>query len=618
MNGPYYDTVKETKQNIEDYSSIAEMQNAAILNIFKSNIGKNFTPDEIHHILGDEKILLTSVRRAISTLTIQVGVLEKTDEKRPGGRGRSTSTWTYKINSPQKSTPMSNAAQTPINDTPTDQIVSVAVVPEPETSSSLPEEKKIHPLVHQMFAGYNLGDEQQKVMGLLAQIFDRSIVLMDRFNAEKENFRVNNIDDAKLKAQAAKGFRKTVADERVALGKLVKAERDRIKQSITVETQTDKILANGFKMLEGTYKDIENHLSVTENYEANYKLEQQKKLRSERMAKLEELKIVNYVGSNDLAKIEQYSEEIYEQIIDAATSNKKQAEIIEEQKRIDEENKKVLKNRIDVLNGLYGKDHPIKNKLTIETSQDDFLKLIEELSNYVTEQRKLAEQAVPAPAPPPPSPVPQNTPAVTVGAVIPPAGAPGLFPPPPPPPPVQPAPDMFPSHNPVQPAQAVAPEPPVVQMTPAPTHTVQNEDKGRVGPNGEYIAHPHVNPSDPYWNVPAGSQQTQQKPPDPVPFSGTTVASQPAAPVSDPNNPFAVSYIPEGAIITGSGAYGVQQNVKSPEDMDREELLFFINKLELNGMPNMRTQKGIEKANLIWQKFNGFKAWAASIVSDQK
>lgn len=604
MKGPYFDTVKESSQKKIDYSNIAELQNVAVLEIFKNNIGKNFTADDIHHILGgDEKILLTSVRRAITTLTVKVGVLRKTDEKRPGGRGRDTNTWTY-INSP-KITPMSDNTQK-LNEQDVPEVKEVEVVPAVEaTSENLPETKPVHPIIHQMFSGYNLGVEQQKVMGLMVQIFDRSIILMDRFNKEKDNYKVDNIEDAKLKAEAAKGLQKTISKERLELSRLVKAERDRIKQSIVIETTTDKILANGLKILESFYKDMENTLSVTANFEANYKLEQQKKLRSERMAELEKLQIINYVPSNELAKIDQYSEEAYrETIIETALSNKKQADIIEEQRQIDEEKKNILKNRIDILNGITSKDHPIKNKLTIETSQHDFLKLIEELSIFVTEERKRNEALVAASSATGPDPI-QSGPATPAQPV----SDPIKFTPPPPVPPV-----IAPPFQPVVPAQAA-----VAETQPDSAPVVQTENKGRVGENGEYVVHPHVNPSDPFWNVSA-QQPVKSAPAQNTPVVAPVVntpAQQPAQniPVMDADDPFATTYIPEGAIISGSQA--TVQNVKSPETLDQEELLFYINNFHIN-LPQMRTKSGIDKANLIWQKFNGFKAWAASIVSNQK
>jgi len=67
-------------------------QNAVILQWFKENPGRLYTPIEVAIHCNLRNTPITSIRRAITTLT-NMGYLEKTDERRPGLYGDLNYCW---------------------------------------------------------------------------------------------------------------------------------------------------------------------------------------------------------------------------------------------------------------------------------------------------------------------------------------------------------------------------------------------------------------------------------------------------------------------------------------------------------------------------------------------
>jgi hypothetical protein len=67
-------------------------QNAVILQWFKENPGRLYTPFDIKHNCFLFNTPITSIRRAMTTLT-DMGYLEKTDERRPGLYGDLNYCW---------------------------------------------------------------------------------------------------------------------------------------------------------------------------------------------------------------------------------------------------------------------------------------------------------------------------------------------------------------------------------------------------------------------------------------------------------------------------------------------------------------------------------------------
>ena len=90
----YHNSVPERdEQKLGQYEKQAQKQDEIILALFKKHRFQDFTPVQIHMMIG-QKWPLTSVRRAITNLT-KAGKLVITDNKRPGLYGRENNTWQY-------------------------------------------------------------------------------------------------------------------------------------------------------------------------------------------------------------------------------------------------------------------------------------------------------------------------------------------------------------------------------------------------------------------------------------------------------------------------------------------------------------------------------------------
>lgn len=99
MTKHYFNTNAEQGELLFKSNEKAKSQEEEILEIFKKNPDKEFTPEEIWFRLGLNKTLLTSIRRAISNLSnpIKWGQIVKTGNMKAGNYGKQVHCW--KLNS---------------------------------------------------------------------------------------------------------------------------------------------------------------------------------------------------------------------------------------------------------------------------------------------------------------------------------------------------------------------------------------------------------------------------------------------------------------------------------------------------------------------------------------
>jgi hypothetical protein len=88
----FYNTTHMSREEIMKRRASAGMQNKSILDFFRDNPEGYFTPFEVQEYTGQQRIPITSIRRALNTLT-QAGLLVKTDKLRPGDYGMMNHTW---------------------------------------------------------------------------------------------------------------------------------------------------------------------------------------------------------------------------------------------------------------------------------------------------------------------------------------------------------------------------------------------------------------------------------------------------------------------------------------------------------------------------------------------
>lgn len=91
----FYNTISAPDNELTIYTAAAQCQNDKVLEFFKANKGKLFTPDEVHGAVFSDKVPLTSCRRSIFSLT-DAGHLIKTDKMRMGRYGKPVHCWTVK------------------------------------------------------------------------------------------------------------------------------------------------------------------------------------------------------------------------------------------------------------------------------------------------------------------------------------------------------------------------------------------------------------------------------------------------------------------------------------------------------------------------------------------
>ena len=96
--GPvYHNTTAKTGEDLEKAQVKASGQTEAILKLFQDHPHTSFTPWQIYYHFG-QQMMITSIRRAITTLT-DGGYLVKTTERRKSGPANETSfCWRLKLN----------------------------------------------------------------------------------------------------------------------------------------------------------------------------------------------------------------------------------------------------------------------------------------------------------------------------------------------------------------------------------------------------------------------------------------------------------------------------------------------------------------------------------------
>ena len=96
MSNSYFNTTNESGTDLSTSEKKAKRQDEYILDFFKYNALREFTPSEIHSNIPElHHAPLTSVRRAITNLTDN-GLLIKTIHQREGLYGKKTFTWKLK------------------------------------------------------------------------------------------------------------------------------------------------------------------------------------------------------------------------------------------------------------------------------------------------------------------------------------------------------------------------------------------------------------------------------------------------------------------------------------------------------------------------------------------
>lgn len=88
----FYNTTHMSGSELTMRRLEAGRQNRIILEFFKQNPRVNFTPFDVQRDAGLHATPITSIRRAINTLT-QLGFLVKTDVLKEGAYGAQNHTW---------------------------------------------------------------------------------------------------------------------------------------------------------------------------------------------------------------------------------------------------------------------------------------------------------------------------------------------------------------------------------------------------------------------------------------------------------------------------------------------------------------------------------------------
>ena len=105
MSDSYYNTNNEQGVLLFKSNKKAKSQEEDILKIFKSNPDTEFSPEDIWFRLGFSKVLLTSVRRALSNLSNAKKwycAIYKTDNMKAGNYGKNVHTWKLSRNERQE------------------------------------------------------------------------------------------------------------------------------------------------------------------------------------------------------------------------------------------------------------------------------------------------------------------------------------------------------------------------------------------------------------------------------------------------------------------------------------------------------------------------------------
>jgi len=95
MAKSHHNTTRESGSTLKKFNKVAKTQDEKIFDFFQKNVGKEFSPCQVHNILSTRSPL-TSVRRSITNLTDQ-DKLVKTGNKITGIYGRPALTWKLKV-----------------------------------------------------------------------------------------------------------------------------------------------------------------------------------------------------------------------------------------------------------------------------------------------------------------------------------------------------------------------------------------------------------------------------------------------------------------------------------------------------------------------------------------
>jgi len=88
----FYNTINETGAELKQSRLHTDKQEDEIARIFRAH--KRLSPSQAHELYDGGSVPLTSIRRAITNLTID-GVLVKTEAKRLGIYGKVEHVWEY-------------------------------------------------------------------------------------------------------------------------------------------------------------------------------------------------------------------------------------------------------------------------------------------------------------------------------------------------------------------------------------------------------------------------------------------------------------------------------------------------------------------------------------------
>ena len=100
MNNIFHNTIPLEGESLKKHLERATAQDARIYRFFEINGHKNWTPCEVEAQFNsngnDNKILLTSIRRAINNLTRDGFLLKLENIKRIGKHGSPVNVWEFK------------------------------------------------------------------------------------------------------------------------------------------------------------------------------------------------------------------------------------------------------------------------------------------------------------------------------------------------------------------------------------------------------------------------------------------------------------------------------------------------------------------------------------------
>lgn len=90
----FHNTINATNNEVAEFNVKIKTQNDRILEFFKNNQGKQYTPFDVQKALDMYYHPITSIRRAISDLCAD-NKLIKCNEQRTGPYGKKNYTWKY-------------------------------------------------------------------------------------------------------------------------------------------------------------------------------------------------------------------------------------------------------------------------------------------------------------------------------------------------------------------------------------------------------------------------------------------------------------------------------------------------------------------------------------------